>query len=171
MSAISIIVNLLALFAIVIIICYIGKYLNDIYKNRKKIHINTQVNPPNSYMQNSGIRCPDYWVNTGIDSNGNYVCKNSFNIQSNKPTTGSCSNKCNSDQLTFSSIKSGFTWEFNDPNGLTSYSDDDKIKFVKSNGSALTSRCDWINCCGPASGTDGVWSGVNDYCDMNPSIS
>ena len=27
-----------------------------------------QINPPGSYMQNSGIQCPDYWV---IDGSGN----------------------------------------------------------------------------------------------------
>jgi hypothetical protein len=169
MSSISIVVNILAGLAILIIIFYIIKYLWDLYKHRKNKKINSQINPPGSYMQNSGIKCPDYWVNTGIDSNGNYTCKNSFNIQTNNPTNGSCANKCNSDQATFSSIPNGFTWEFNNPNGLTSYNNNDKIKFVKNNGRAPISRCDWVNCCGPASGVNGVWSGVNDYCEMNES--
>jgi hypothetical protein len=167
MSNISIVVNILAGIAVLIIICYIIKYLWDLHKHRKNLHINFQINPPGSYMQNSGVKCPDYWVNTGIDSNGNYICKNSFNIQSNNPTTGNCANKCNSNEAVFSPIKSGFTWEYNNPNGLTSYSDDDKINFVKKNGSAPNSRCDWINCCGAATGVNGVWTGVSDYCDMN----
>jgi len=169
MSGISIVINILAGLAILIIICYIVKYLWDLYKHRNDIHTNYQINPPGSYMQNSGIKCPDYWVNTGIDSNGNYICKNSFNIQSNNPSSGNCANKCNSEQITFSSIPSGFTWEFNNKNGLTSYSDNDKINFVKKNGSASISRCDWINCCGATSGVDGVWSGVNDYCNVSAS--
>ena len=41
-------------------------------KNRTEKRIMSEINPPGQYMQNSGIKCPDYCVNTGIDSNGNY---------------------------------------------------------------------------------------------------
>ena len=121
MSAISIIINILALIALIIILSYLIYYIYKYWKNMKNRHIASLMNPPGPYMQNSGAKCPDYWINTGIDSNGNYICKNSFNIQTNNPTNGSCANKCNSDQATFSSIPNGFTWEFNNPNGLTSY--------------------------------------------------
>ena len=165
----SIVVNILAGIGLIVIIAYLISYLWQYFQNRSDQKIISEINPPGSYMQNSGIKCPDYWVNTGVDSNGNYICKNSFNIKTNEPKTGTFANKCNSDQAVFSPITSGNTWEYNNPNGLTSYSDMDKYNFVTTtNGSAPISRCDWVNHCGPASNIQGIWSGVNEICN-NPA--
>lgn len=165
----SVVINILAGIGLIIIIAvlihYLYKYIN--YLNKKKIA--GSINPPGGYMQNTGIKCPDYWVNIGVDSNGNYICKNSFNIETNNPTTGNFVNKCNSDQMVFSPIKSGNTWEYGNPNGLTSYEDLDKYNFVKQDtNSGSMARCDWINNCGPNTNTQGIWSGVNELCNNPP---
>jgi hypothetical protein len=172
MSAVSIIVNILAVIALIIIISYVIIFILKYLKNKKNQYIASRMNPPGPYMQNSGIKCPDYWVNTGVDQNGNYICKNSFNIPSVNPTSGVAAGKCNSDQLTFTPMKSGYTWEMNNPNGLTSYSDQEKYDFLnKSFSNDSLTRCQWINNCGPSSNVQGIWSGVNEICNNPPLYS
>lgn len=172
MSAESIVITIFAVIGLIVIISYLIYYLWVYIKHRKTQKIISEINPPGSYMQNSGIKCPDYWVNTGIDANGNYLCKNSFNVQSTKTNTGTYAGKCNSDQMSFTSVAKGNTWEYNNPDGLTSYSDTDKYNFV--NNSAVDgslSRCQWINNCGPSSNIQGIWSGVNEICNSPPLAS
>jgi hypothetical protein len=166
----SVVVNIFAIFGLIIIIAILIHYLYKYINNKKKAAISASINPPGEYMQNTGIKCPDYWVNIGIDSNGNYICKNSYNIQTNNPKTGPFANKCDSTQTIFSPIKSGYTWDYGNPNGLTSYGDSDKFDFLStsSNNGSMT-RCDWINNCGPSPNTQGIWSGVNEICN-NPPI-
>jgi hypothetical protein len=129
---------------------------------QKKIN---DINPPGSYMQNTGIKCPDYWVNTGVNTKGDYICKNSFNIETNSKLNP----KCNSNELIFAQVVDGMTWEMNNPNGYTSMTPADKHDFVKNyiaEGSEnYMSRCDWIDQCGPSSSIQGVWSGVSDICN------
>lgn len=171
MSAFAIIVNILAVIALIIIISYVIYYIYKYWKNRKNQYIASVMNPPGSYMQNSGVKCPDYWVNTGIDSNGNYLCKNSFNIPTVNPSKGIAAGKCNSDQLTFTPVSNGYTWELNDPNGLTSYTDKEKYDFLNTSSKNSLTRCQWINNCGPSSNVQGIWSGVNEVCNNPPTAS
>ena len=158
----SIVINILAAIGLLVIISYAIYYL---YVYIKKIQTNNEIsliNPPPNYMQNTGIRCPDYWVNTGVDSNGNYICKNSFNIQTNNNPN------CPS-QMNFTSIPSSATWEYNNPDGLTSLTDTDKYKFLKNSSvGGSISRCDWVNQCGAASNVQGIWTGVNEICNSPP---
>lgn len=172
MSVFSIIVNILAVIALIIIISYVIYYIYAYWKNLKNKKVASMMNPPGPYMQNSGIKCPDYWVNTGVDLKGNYICKNSFNIPTVQPSTGYAKDKCNQDELNFTPITNKYTWEINNPNGLTSYTDKEKYNFLQkpSSGNSL-SRCQWINNCGPASNTQGIWSGVNEICNNPPPVS
>jgi len=150
-----------------------------------------QVNPPSQYMQQSGIKCPDYWVNTGVDDKGNYICKNMFHLNVNTSTvknkeedSATCADvKCFNDSsertIKFSGIDNKNTWEPNDPNGKKSYTDKEKYKFVTDKGTGTTARCDWIRCCGGGAtdidstkswNTKGVWQGVQNTCLYDPSI-
>ena len=160
MSVIQIVVNILAAFGLIVILGYLIYLLYKYVKDQKNKIVISSINPPGDYMQNSGIKCPDYWVNTGND-NKNYICKNSFNIQTNTDD----SNHCNSDSLTFSQIPHGYTWEYGNPNGLTSLTDRQRYDFVNSKKDGSISRCDWINKCGPISSVQGTWSGVNEVCN------
>jgi hypothetical protein len=160
----SVVVNILAAIGLIVIITYIIYYLYKYIKKRMDYQIAAEMNPPGNYMQNTGLRCPDYWVNTGIDANGNYICKNSFNILTNQDE------QCNATQLSFPPLPAGQTWEYGNPNGLTSMSDSDKYNFLNNNAVAGSiSRCQWINKCGPARNTQGIWSGVNEICN-NPQL-
>lgn len=162
MSAIQIVVNILAAVGLLVIIGYLVYLLYNYVKDQQSKVIIKAVNPPGDYMQNTGIKCPDYWVNTGVDSNNNYVCKNSFNIQTQSTT----SPKCKTDVMTFPPVKNGYTWEYGNPNGLTSYSDLDRYNFVHGQlGTSGLSRCDWINQCGPTTDVQGTWSGVDQVCN------
>lgn len=164
----SIIVNILAVIGLIVIISYIIYYIYSyIEKKNKKAFVAT-INPPPSYMQNTGLRCPDYWVNTGIDDKGNFICKNSFNIETNNPTIGKFANKCNSEQMAFTPIDDGYTWDYNNPK-LETLDDVAKYNFLQSSLVPNSiSRCDWINNCGPSSNTQGVWTGVNEICNNLP---
>ena len=153
----SVVINILAGIGIIFILSTLFYYTYKYIKERKIRTIIANKNPPDSYMQNTGLQCPDYWVNTGVDANGKYICSNSFNIPSNN------SSPCNSTSVLFSPITEGKTWEYNNPNGLTSLSDNDKYNFLKDSG-----RCDWINNCGPKSGVQGIWTGVNEICNSPP---
>ena len=65
---------------IIILIVYLINYIITLYKQRAANTANQKINPPPSYMQNSGIKCPDYFSNIGIDKES-YNCSNrDFNI-------------------------------------------------------------------------------------------
>jgi len=156
----SVVINIFAAIGLIVIISYIVYYMYEYFQNLQTQQTISQMNPPDDYMQTVGLQCPDYWVNNGIDSNGNYICENKFNI----PTT------CTGSSLTFSPITAGSTWQYGNPNGLTSMSDTDKYNFLTTAGSNNSySRCDWINKCGPNANTQGIWQGVNELCNSPPS--
>ena len=174
----SVVVNILAAIGLIVIVSYLSVYLYNFMKNKQTQKTASQISPPGDYMQNSGIKCPDYWVNQGIDSNGNYICKNSFNIQTNNPTTGTYAGKCDPQIMTFTPIGSGlptapagtsYTWEYGNPTGYTTLTDEQKYNYLQtSSATGSISRCAWINNCGPSSKTQGIWSGVNEICNSPP---
>ena len=185
----NIVINILAIVGFVILISYLISYIYYYFKSRNDQKLMLQVNPPSQYMQQSGIKCPDYWVNTGVDDKGNYICKNMFNLNVNTSTditkmgeSASCANvKCfnnNTDRIVkFSSMDNTSTWEPNNPNGKTSLSDKEKYTFVNNkytdttnSSNNTTSRCDWIKCCGSTNSTKGVWQGIQSTCSYDPSI-
>lgn len=162
----SVIVNILAAIGLIVIISYVVYYLYQYFENKQIQKTISIMNPPGSYMQNTGIMCPDYWVNAGVDSNGNYICKNEFNIPVNN--NGSCNPK----QMSFTPIPSGQTWEYGNPNGLTSMTSNDQYNFLSNSAvSGSISRCSWINQCGPNTTTQGIWQGVNEMCNSPPPSS
>jgi len=165
----SVVVNILAAIGLIVIIAYIVYYIYNYIKDMQTQQTISQMNPPGSYMQNTGILCPDYWVNTGIDANGNYICENTFNIQTNTNPS------CNSTQMMFSPVANGYTWDYGNPNGMTSLTDNDKYTFVeKSTAKGVAgaiSRCSWVNSCGPSTTVQGIWSGVNEICNSPPPSS
>lgn len=165
----NIVINILAIVGFVILISYLISYIYYYFKKRNEQKIMLQVNPPYQYMQQSGIKCPDYWVNTGVDAKGNYICKNMFNLNVNTKTDRTkigesaidtcdgikCFNNDTEKIVKFSSMDNKSTWEPNNPNGKTSLSDKEKFTFVNNkytdktdSNNNTTSRCDWIRCCG-----------------------
>jgi hypothetical protein len=157
----SVVISILAAIGLMVIISYVVYYLYKYYKNIQIKQTIAEMNPPDNYMQTIGLQCPDYWVNTGIDSNGNYTCKNQFNV----PST------CSGGDLSFMSIPSKNTWEYGNPNNLNSMSDYDKYTFLNNKGTGSYSRCDWVNKCGSDPNTQGIWQGVNEICSSPPPSS
>lgn len=170
MSAISIAINILAIVGVLVIISYIVYYLWKYLQHKTKQEMMSKISPPDDYMQQTGIKCPDYWVNTSSDAS-TYTCQNVNNIpivESSKKPTGFT---CNSGGIVkFDAIANGKTWEHGNPNGLKSLTNKERNDFVK--GSVATgtvSRCDWIKYCGvyndDTSANPAVWLGVNDVCN------
>jgi len=162
MGIVEILVSIFAVIGLILIISYVSYFLYNVVKKRTMVAIASRINPPSDYMQSSGIKCPDYWVNVGIDNKGNYICKNSFNVKTNRDP------KCNSEVSTFAKMNPGYTWEYGNPNGLTTLTSNEKYNFLNEGkiGNDLT-RCDWINRCGPKKTVQGIWQGVNEICN-NP---
>lgn len=162
MGLVEILVSILAIIGFFIIISWVIYFLYTLIKKRAMISAASKINPPSDYMQSSGIKCPDYWVNVGVDKKGSYICKNSFNIKTNNNP------KCNSEIATFAPMRPGYTWEYGNPNGLTTLTPDQKYDFLNEAKipGGLT-RCDWINRCGSRHNLQGIWQGVNEICN-NP---
>ena len=162
MGIVEILVSILAAIGLILIITYVCYFLYAIVQTRRMVATASTINPPSDYMQSSGIKCPDYWVNVGVDNKGNYICKNSFNVKTNSNP------KCNSESATFARMKPGYTWEYGNPNGLTTLTSNEKYNFLnKEKVPKSLSRCDWINRCGPTHTVQGIWQGVNEICN-NP---
>jgi len=176
----STVINIFAfigfIFLLGVLIYYIYKYFK--YRQLKKQL--SEIYPPGDYMQQTGMKCPDYWVNSGKDNNGNYECQNRFNVPVVKNSNPMCTNiKCSSavdtNKAYFNSVKDNRTWEYGDPNGLSSLTDKEKYDFANGTpgnppNNATANRCDWINCCGSSSGSKGTWTGIYNICE-NPDPS
>ncbi len=187
-------VNFLAFIGLLLILGWSIRTIGKIISNRRTDMIISNIYPPGDYMMATGIKCPDYWVYVGNDAKGNYICRNSFDIdtrpkEKNQKIEGCKNVRCysnpNDKEVIFASLDkmgSDLTWDYKSKEGLTSMTEDQRIDFVKNfkpqdvfevndegeNVSVGTSRCDWMKCCGPYMGensqSDAVWLGVNDYC-------
>ena len=102
---IDFVIKFFAFIGIIILVVYLINYIVSLYKQRAANTANQRINPPPSYMQNSGIKCPDYFSNIGID-NESYNCSNrDFNINVNSPDT--CYNNVTEKTMRFPKIPSG----------------------------------------------------------------
>jgi hypothetical protein len=158
-SLIGTVVNILALVGVLFIVGIIIFYIYKYFKKQNKKDVISQIYPPGEYMQNVGIKCPDYWVYLGTTPDGKYVCQNKFNIPVVPKNNYSCSQN---NQVSFDAIEAKRTWEFGNPNDLKTYTDKEKSAFLNN-----SNRCNWVNNCGSAEGLSAVWTGVSDICN-NP---
>ena len=147
------IVKIFAFIGFVVLLVFLTFRLWDYYQWKSTNDANSKIRPPLDYMNNVGIKCPDYWTYTGLDSNGNYTCVNTFDL------TVKDNNTCYSDPtnktMVFKALQDGQDW--------STMSDDDRIDFVKNqkasgNFTNNNTRCGWTNSCGA------VWLGVQDKC-------
>ena len=123
----SIIVNILAVIGLIIIISYIIYYIYNYIQNKNQKAFVEKINPPPSYMQNTGLKCPDYWVYLGTTPDGKYVCQNKFNIPVVPKNNYSCAQN---NQVSFNVVEAKRTWEFGNPNDLKTYTDKEKSAFL-----------------------------------------
>ncbi len=139
---------------VVIIIYLIYRFWNYfIYINNKRR--NNLIRPPVEYMNNIGIKCPDYWTYKGNDSNGNYICENTFSIT---PTGGDSCYTDSSNKITvFGSLNDGQNWQ--------DMSDDDRKNFIKtSKATGVTTNSKNENRCAFTQNCQSVWLGVKNQC-------
>lgn len=143
------IIRIFALVGMVTIVVYLifklWAYYKAVADKRKK----AAIRPPLDYMNNIGIKCPDYWVYAGTDANGNYRCVNKFDLDVADPSkcyTGSIEDKT----MVFKALGSDKNWE--------TMSDDEKSSFLGESVTGGSSRCGWVSDC------KGVWLGVQNIC-------
>ena len=147
------IVKIFAAIGFVVILFYLSTRLWEYFKSSGEATDKAKIRPPLDYMNDIGIKCPDYWTYVGNDSNGNYQCVNTFNLHVKKPTE--CYSDITNQMMVFKALQDGQNW--------SDMSDDDRKNFVKTqnaSGTILnnTNRCDWTNKCGA------IWLGVSDKC-------
>jgi len=164
MELVNFLINFFAIIGLIILLSYAITYLIEYLKKRTKEAANKKVMPPPSYMQNSGIRCPDYLSNIGKTNNA-YTCSNrDFGIDVNDPSY--CYSNTEGKTVQFKPIPEDKTWELYDTDGKKSMTDKERWDFVRDAVDGNPSRCDWIDKCGPAENVKGVWQGVNKWCNL-----
>jgi hypothetical protein len=156
----SIIVNILATLGLigilVVVIYYIWKYIDKMNKNAAI----AKERPTPTYMEQVGLKCPDYWVYKDNDANGNYICEdsNKLMVQYDKNKDAKCVNST-TNQVVFSKFDSKTPW--------AEMNDEERIKFTASKVGSGYSRAEWIKKCGPNVGrgvsTRAIWSGLEKY--------
>ena len=162
---INFLVNFLAIIGLLILLSYAISYLIEYFKKRSAEAANKKIMPPPAYMQNSGIKCPDYLSSVGGDKKM-YMCSNrDFNI--NTRGGSKCFSNTENQTVEFPILPDGKTWEFGNPSGLKTMTDKERWDFVRTNVEGNPTRCDWINNCGSADGVKGVWQGVERICNMS----
>lgn len=158
MSALLNVFAIIGLVGVLIVIIYfIWKYLKTMTKNA----MIAKERPSPAYMEQVGLKCPDYWMLDGFDDDGNYICKDKMDIMKMPQYKKSSKNKkcINKGKAVFSRFESNTPW--------VDMSDDEKIAFVASKAGNRYSRAEWIKQCGPNVGnkvsTRAVWSGLDKY--------
>jgi len=148
------IIRIFAFVGIITIIVYLifklWAYYTAIAERRRK----AAIRPPLDYMNNIGIKCPDYWVYAGTDGSGNYKCVNKFNLD--VANAGKCCTNTTDNTAVFKALGSDKNWE--------TMTDDEKTSFLNEELPGVGSRCNWISNC------KGVWLGVQNICSK-PSDS
>lgn len=148
-------VTILAILGAIVLTLIIMYVIMRYIRHSRSRHHGSGYNqwPPRRYMQVEGQRCPDYWQYVG-DENGNFRCRNTFNLPVPKKHESTCYNaNTSTKEAVFEKIR-----RF--PNRQNSKSD--KI---------LKSRCDWIKNCGTTVNEQGQhvksyasWEGVDKFC-------
>ncbi len=148
------IVKIFAFIGFVTILVYLTFRLWDYFKSQSDKADKAKIRPPLDYMNDVGIKCPDYWTYVGNGKNGNYQCVNTFQLHVKDPSK--CYSDISNKMMIFKALQEGQNW--------SDMSDDDRTNFVKTqiaSGDNIlnnTNRCDWTNKCGA------VWLGVGDKC-------
>jgi len=119
-------------------------YVIQVNKAKENSKGKSSIMPPLEYMQQEGVRCPDYWVYMGADPTrkGYHICQNKFNI----PVSNADNTVCYTD-------KNAKTRSFRD------VSIDNKGVF--SDAEAEKDMCMFVSQCGPSSGMTASWLGVS----------
>jgi hypothetical protein len=103
--------------------------------------------PPRQYMENVGALCPDYWVYMGPDPQNpttHHICMNKFNLD--LIDTNKCYTNKDKKQKTFTTM---------------TVSGDELVDKGNSTKDGLIDICSFIKECGPKSGREASWLGIN----------
>jgi len=157
----SLFINGLAILGIIFILVLVIVIIVKIVKYQTQQAMLSLQRPTPDYMQNIGMKCPDYWYLNNTDGKY-YYCNKTNDSKYNVPrisTNPNCSNVSCTDSTgvaKFTILPSTQQW--------ASMTVDDKKKFVNNNDSNTISRCKWVKCCGQNK-KSAVWLGVSNQCN------
>jgi hypothetical protein len=157
----SLFVNGLAILGIIFILVLVIVIIVRIVKYQNKQTILSLQRPTPDYMQNIGMKCPDYWYLNNTDSNYYYCTKTNDNNY--KVPAKSLNPNCSKISCTDSTGIAKFTVLPSSQKWVT-MSDSDKKSFVNKSDSSAISRCNWIKCCGQNK-KSAVWLGIANQCN------
>ena len=168
-------ITVFAAIGLVFVIMYVFWYIMNKIKDATDNVTTNNISP--NYMQEIGLRCPDYYVNT-LNNNEMSTCKNSYNLDQNIDSESGDSNSSSSNCANvkcYHDIENK-TVNFQDISNWKDLDDNQRIDALKNDGKMdnTTNRCDWIKCCGVAVGgssTSQPWLEISDYCDSVSSIN
>ena len=132
--------------------------------NEKQDNVVTN-NIPANYMQEVGVRCPDYYINN-MNNNTISSCKNSYNLNQSMDGSGNSTNP-NCPNVTCYDNVNNKTVLFDKINNWDTMNDTERSDAVNRKVDGTLSRCDWIRCCGPKLGTKYTqqpWVEIQNYC-------
>lgn len=159
MGPVAIILIIVVILVSIAGVSFLGYYLSFIYsKNIGSTPTSVKIdksarNPPYEAMKNIHIRCPDLWVDYGVDGEGNRVCRNTFNVPIRDAVNGQGDDKCYSN---FALKEKKFP-NYSDFDALL----DDKSQLAKGDAPTKnTALCQWKTRCGPVDGQEASWSGI-----------
>ncbi len=155
-------IQIIALIAIIIFVYYAVTYVWDYYNTYTQEQIKAEIRPPLTYMNTTGIKCPDYFTYTGNDANGNYMCENTFNVPINSTNSSKCLNMNSNKAVVFAALESGKDWST-----MTDYEKQQFLNDKKTTDTDAKTRCEWVNQCGGVTGNKAVWLGVQNICEQN----
>ena len=157
--------TIFATIGLLFVILYVFWYImNKIKTSQDNVTTN---NIPTNYMQQVGLNCPDYYINT-LNDNQKNSCKNSYNLNQSIDNNGLSSNpKCSNVKCYEDGYGDEQVVNFDVINNWEDLNDDERKEAVNKKTNGTISRCDWINCCGTQVGssfTKYPWLEIQNYC-------
>lgn len=144
MIIMSVLLICVILFIILLIVFYAKRG-----NNNKNVNKDQDARwPPVSYMQQIGVKCPDYWEDMGPDPNNanNHICQNTLNVPVNSDNKAQCYDNQELLQKSFRTID--WNSQFNKKN-------------KKLSGDGIKGMCDFTLNCGPTKNQEASWLGIN----------
>ena len=121
-AALNVILWIFAIAGLVAIVYLIIVYATTATQRAKRNNAVANAFPPNTFMETSGLKCPDYWMSVASDS-GKNVCRNAYGLKLKE----GCKN----------------INEFKKIDSKTWVNSEDRSKIA-----GIKERCNWLKQCG-----------------------
>lgn len=158
-------VNVLAMIGFLAIIIYVIYSIWNYFDKINRENTLSKIRPTLTYMQNVGVKCPEYWDLVEVDKDSNYVCQDTFQLMKKYEhdddvnCVDSALGAANGyHRMSFVGMPEGMNWVT-----MTEQQRMDFVAKANESGSGSVSRANWIRKCGSGPGANAVWSGLETY--------